>query len=478
MEGVFETYSKVMQVATWVVAVIFLVSGVDELVTTVMFFIWRFYRRFFLVRDNPRLSVTKLNSVPQKTAAIMVPAWHEDAVIGDMLRFAISEIEYSEYIIVVGVYPNDTATQQAVRAVIKEHPSRVRMAIVPNPGPTTKSDCLNAIIREALAWEKENIRTIAFFVLQDAEDYVPRYGLKLFNFLIPRKSLVQIPVFPLSVPWWSFTEGHYMDEFALQHLKDLRVREWLTGGIPSAGVGTAFSREAIKLAWVPEINGPFRKHLLTEDYEISMQLLKRGAPSAFFIGSIEGAQRSRKDLQLYALPDMAVVRGEFPKKMWASVRQKTRWALGITFQGWESMGWWGNGWQRYMLFRDRKSIFTNFANIAAYLFFLAWIIPWALQKLVFHDWALVAVYEAGSWLETIIISNLALLGFFMLVRASCTYFAYGPLHAVLSAPRAVWGNLINFLATLRAMKQYLEARRKGIKNIPWEKTSHGGSSVD
>jgi adsorption protein B len=87
---------------------------------------------------------------------------------------------------------------------------------------------------------------------------------------------------------------------------------------------------------------------------------------------------------------------------------------------------------------------------------------------------LVAIYEAGSWLETIIISNLILLGFFMLVRASCTYFAYGPLHAVLSAPRAVWGNLINFLATLRAMKQYLEARRKGIKNIPWEKTSHGG----
>ena len=478
MDGLVDTYVQVMQGAIWVVALIFLISGLDELIITVMFFAWRFYRRFFLVRNNPRLSVSTLNSVPQKSAVIMVPAWHEASVIGDMLRFAISEIEYDEYIIIAGVYPNDPETQMAVRAVIADHPTRVRMAIAPNPGPTTKSDCFNAVIRDAFQWERENNRKISFFVLQDAEDYVPRYGLKLFNFLIPRKYLVQIPVFPLSVPWWSLTEGHYMDEFALQHLKDLRVREWLTGGIPSAGVGTAFSREAIEMAWVPEINGPFREHLLTEDYETSMQLLKHGAPSAFFIGSIIGAQRSRKDLQLYALPDMAVVRGEFPKKLWASVRQKTRWALGITFQGWESQGWWGNGWQRYMLFRDRKALFSNIANVIAYAILLLWITPWVLRKTFFPEVPDIELYEAGSWLALIISANIYLLCIFMTIRAICTFYAYGPVHAIMSVPRAIWGNLINFLATMRAAKQFFEAKRKGIKNIPWEKTTHSGSTVE
>ncbi len=478
METFFHFYIETIHAATWIVAVIFLISGLDELIVTVMFFVWRIYRRFFLVKDNPRLSVATLNSVPQKMAAIMVPAWHEASVIGAMLRFAISEIEYERYIIIVGVYPNDPETQAAVRAVIADHPAQIRMAIVANPGPTTKSDCLNTIMQDALAWEKENNETIAFFVMHDAEDYVPRYGLKLFNFLIPRKYLVQIPVFPLNVPWWSLTEGHYMDEFALQHLKDLRVREWLTGGIPSAGVGTAFSREAIKMAWVPEINGPFRENLLTEDYETSMQLLKHGAPSAFFIGSILGAQRGRKDLQLYALPDMAVVRGEFPKKLWASVRQKTRWALGITFQGWESQGWWGNGWQRYMLFRDRKALFSNIANVVAYIILLFWVVPWGLRNTFFPDLPDVELFDPGSLLSYVIAANVYLLVVFMTIRAICTYYAYGPIHALMSVPRAVWGNLINFLATMRAAKQYIDARRKGIKHIPWEKTTHSGSKVN
>jgi len=309
-------------------------------------------------------------------------------------------------------------------------------------------------------------------VLHDAEDYVPRYGLRLFNFLIPRKAIVQIPVFPLQSPWWALTEGHYMDEFARLHLMDLRVREWLTGGVPSAGVGTAFSREAIAIAWDDALDSAFRPHLLTEDYEISMQLLRRGAQSAFFIGNLPDAEPGPPEFRLHALPGLPAVRGEFPRSFWASVRQKTRWTLGITLQGWESLGWYGDVRQRYLLFRDRKPLVTNLMNVVAYSVLAIWLVPLAISTRLFPDAPFPMLLPQDPLLHALVELNFLLFAVFLCVRISCTYIAYGPLHAAMSVPRVVWGNFVNFAATVRAVRQYVSARRKGIKNIPWEKTAH------
>ena len=465
-------YLGFMHGAVWVLAIGYLVSGLDEMVMTVAFIVWRFYRRFILLRGRQRLNLDLLLKKQEQTVAIMVPAWNEAAVIGRMLRYAIENISYNNYMIFVGVYPNDPDTLAVVEAVMVEHPNHVRVAMVANPGPTTKSDCLNSVMRCIQTWENETGKQVEIYVLHDAEDYVPRYGLKCFNFLIPQKAIVQIPVFPLKAPWWSLTEGHYMDEFAQLHVKDLRVREWLTGGVPSAGVGTAFSRGAMDLAWHDDVDGVFRAHLLTEDYEISMQLLRMGAPSAFFTGNVVGAEPEPLPFRLFALPGLPAVRGEFPHDFWPAVRQKTRWILGITLQGWESLGWYGNFWQRYILFRDRKPLFTNIANAIIYVFLLIWVIHWGLTETIAPQWKNVSLYPDGPVLDIVMKINLVLLASFMLVRGACTFMAYGPVAAIMSVPRVVWGNFVNFVATVRAVRQFWNARRQGVKNIPWEKTAH------
>lgn len=468
----FEIYLSTIHISVWVIAIVFLLSGLDELLFDAAFLAWKFYYRFVLVRGKQRLQLSTLQQKPEQTIAIMVPAWREESVIAAMVRNAIKTIDYQDYMIFVGVYQNDTATRAALAPVLKEHPDHVRAAVVTHDGPTTKSDCLNAILREIREWEAETSKKTQIYVLHDAEDHVPRYGLKVFNFLMPRKAIVQLPVFPLNVPWYSFTEGHYLDEFAQVHVKDLRVREWLTGGVPSAGVGTGFSRDAIKLAWQNEIQGAFREDLLTEDYEISMQLLRRGANSAFFDGIVRGGDLPPPALRLWAMPGIPAVRGAFPNTFWASVRQKTRWTLGITLQGWEDLGWEGSVWQKYLFFRDRKPLFTNIANVGAYFVGVAWVVPWIIDQLFFDGRLLPPLYEHGSFLHQLIAANVAILVIFMIVRALCTLQAFGPLHALMSFPRLVWANFINFVATVRALRQFFNARRKGIKRIPWEKTTH------
>ncbi len=49
-------------------------------------------------------------------------------------------------------------------------------------------------------------------------------SMELFNHLIPRKDMVQLPVIPMEMPLRHFTAGTYMDEFAESHTKDLLVR--------------------------------------------------------------------------------------------------------------------------------------------------------------------------------------------------------------------------------------------------------------
>src|ERR1043166_4823996 len=56
---------------------------------------------------------------------------------------------------------------------------------------------------------------------------------------------VQIPVLALPTAFAQFTHGVYCDEFAEFQFKDMPARELLGGFLPSAGVGTGFSRRAL-----------------------------------------------------------------------------------------------------------------------------------------------------------------------------------------------------------------------------------------
>jgi adsorption protein B len=57
------------------------------------------------------------------------------------------------------------------------------------------------------------------------------------------------------------------------------------------------------------------------------------------------------------------------------------------------------------------------------------------------------------------------------MRGYCVYKVHDPQQALLSFPRMIWGNFVNFLATARAINQYMQFLKTG-KFIKWDKTAH------
>ncbi|HEU0133656.1 MAG TPA: glycosyl transferase family protein, partial [Allosphingosinicella sp.] len=272
--------------------------------------------------------------------AVFVPAWDEAAVIGPMLRGAVQAWGEGDWRIYVGTYPNDPATIAAAAAVADP---RVRIVTGGPPGPTTKADCLNRLWEALLADEAAEGRRAKAVILHDAEDVVHPAELALFDGMIEQFDLVQLPVLPLIDPNSRWLGGVYADEFAESHGKEMVVRGALGAGLPSAGVGCAFSREALGRLAGKRGGVPFDSDSLTEDYELGLRLGEAGGRCAFL--------RPRAgDGSLVA------TREYFPGTLGSAVRQKARWMTGIALSGWDRLGWSGGAVERWMRLRDRQSL--------------------------------------------------------------------------------------------------------------------------
>src|SRR5215203_5276971 len=104
-----------------------LLSGMDDLFVAVVYLATR-RKRFPWPADRD------LESAPERRIAIFVPLWREHRVIGPMLAHNLSVIQYSNFDIFVGVYPNDELTERAVAEAAQRDP-RVHLAVCPHPGP-------------------------------------------------------------------------------------------------------------------------------------------------------------------------------------------------------------------------------------------------------------------------------------------------------------------------------------------------------
>jgi bacteriophage N4 adsorption protein B len=213
----------------------FALGGVDDLLIDAIWIVRTLWRRMTVYRQHPRAAASALQPRRPGRIAVFIPAWQEDEVIGPMLRNARRAWGEADHVIYVGVYPNDPATQAAVAPFAGPH---VRMVICPRPGPTTKADCLNAMWRTLLA-DEAVCGAAKAIILHDAEDLVHSAELRVFDTLIERFALVQLPVVPLIDPASRWIAGHYNDEFAEAHGRTIVVREAIGAGIPSAGVGCA-----------------------------------------------------------------------------------------------------------------------------------------------------------------------------------------------------------------------------------------------
>ncbi len=430
-------------------AIGFLIFAANDLLVDLIYFVRRIWRVAAVYSRYPRAFASQLPGPAEPgLMAILVPAWDEAAVIASMLRATLRRVEHADYRIFVAHYRNDPATAAAIASVV-DH--RIESVSVEIDGPTTKGDCLNHLYDALLAYETISGRSAKAVVLHDAEDVVHPLELELFDRLIDRAGVIQVPVLPLvdrASPWIS---GHYCDEFAEAHAKEMVVREAVGASIPLAGVGCAIAREPLARLAAMHEGRPFVGGSMTEDYELGLRVGALGLKTMF--------------VRIPATPgDRSVVatRGHFPSSLGVAVRQKARWLGGIALAGWDRMGWRGGLGERWMRMRDRRGPLAALLLIAAYGAALLWSQLWLAERLgapvqARLDPLLIVLLQVNAWL----------LLWRIFMRASFTTAAYGLGQGIMSIPRMVVGNIIAVLAAGRAISLHLGggARR-------WDKTTH------
>ena len=225
----------------------FLLFGINDLLVDLIYFARRVWRAL-TVYTPPPPRFRKLLCV-QHASPASSPSWCPPGTnrrsSPRCSRRRVERLDYDNYRIFVGHYRNDPATAAAIASVADP---RIEAVEVDADGPTTKADCLNHLYDALVAYEMATGRSAKAVVLHDAEDVVHPLELRIFDGLIDRAAVIQLPVLPLPDPHSRWISGHYCDEFAEAHIKELVVREAVGAAIPLAGVGCAIARQAARPA--------------------------------------------------------------------------------------------------------------------------------------------------------------------------------------------------------------------------------------
>jgi bacteriophage N4 adsorption protein B len=423
------------------------VGGIDDVIVDLIW-MWRAVSRR-LLRHHYRVPALTAATLVRPTApgriAIFVACWQESGVIRHMLQSSLDRLVHHDYRIYVGTYPTDQETRAEVRAV---RDARVRIVGGDRPGPTTKAECLNRLWRALRRDEQLSGTKYKAIVLHDAEDVVHCCELQLFDLMIESFDMVQLPVLPLidrrsrKASWIS---GHYADEFAESHGRQLAVRAALGVGLPLAGVGCAFSRSAIDKIAGANGGNPFDESSLTEDYEIGLKLSGFGGKAAF--------------VAMAAAPGAPLVatRAYFPATFEAAIRQKTRWITGIALAGWDRLRWRGGILECWMRLRDRRSILAACVLMGAYVSLLLNAFCFELHIHAHWPW----------WSRPLLTTTFGLLVWRLLMRALAVSRIYGVVEGCRAVPRIFIANIIAICAAHRALTRYVPG------GVPrWDKTTH------
>jgi adsorption protein B len=389
--------------------------------------------------------------------AVIIPAWHEAAVIGQTIRHLLASWPQREVRLYVGCYRNDPATLGAAVAAAAGD-ARLRLVIHGAEGPTTKADCLNRLFAALLLDEERSGRRFAGIIFHDAEDMVDPSALGLLDEAIAEGAdFVQLPVEPLVVRgrgfWARLLGSHYCEEFAEAHGKALVVRDALGAGLPGAGVGCAASRRAIDRLIARQGNGlPFASDSLTEDYELGLAIAASGGRCRFI--------RARgEDGRLIA------TRAFFPHRFDAVVRQKARWVLGIALQGWDRVGWAGGLAERWMRARDRRGPLTALVLMVGYVLV---VLTGVMGVMVVTGIA--EPVPLTPFLKAVLIVNALAFGWRIAMRFAFTSREYGWAEGALAVLRLPLANVVAIIAGRRAVFAY--ARTLGGRAAVWDKTEH------
>ena len=427
----------------------FLLFALDDLAVDVIYFGRRLWRSLAVYSRYPRAFAETLPApIRPGRIAVFIPAWDESAVIADMLRSTLRRWGDADYRIFVGFYANDPLTEAAIAQVADR---RIEAVLVEDHGPTTKADCLNRLYDALVSTECREGWTAKAVVLHDAEDLVHPLEIQLFDVMTEKAALVQLPVIPLLDPESRWISGHYCDEFAESHGKELVVREAVGASIPLAGVGCAIARDAIARLAAENGGWPFAAQCMTEDYELGLRIGAFADKTMFVrIPAIPGSR------------SLVSSRGHFPSTLDTAIRQKARWIGGIALAGWERLGWSGGIGERWMRMRDRRGPLAALLLVAGYVAILLWSQLWIAGLL-----GAPVLLGMSPLLALLLKVNAVLLAWRIAMRVGFVTVTYGFGQGLLSIPRLLVGNVVAMLAVKRAIAIHAAGGPK-----KWEKTRH------
>lgn len=428
--------------------VFFLLGALDELVVDILWLWMRFTgRSTTLEMETGDLRHRRLTG----DAALMIPAWREEKVIGATIAHALCAWPQAELRLYVGCYANDPGTVAAAIRSANGDP-RLRIVLVDHPGPTTKADCLNRLYAAMQEDERRCGREMRMVLLHDAEDMVDPAALSLLDKAIEIADFVQLPVLPEPQPQSRWIGSHYCEEFAEAHGKSLVVRAALEG-LPAAGVGCAFERRALAAVAARNPDGlPFDEESLTEDYELGLKIAAAGGRTRFL--RVRGT-----DGRLVA------TRAYFPATIESAVRQKARWVHGIAFQGWDRMGWTAGLGETWMRLRDRRGPLAALVLSAGYLLLVLSTISAFAAVLGYAP-----AWKPDGLLLTLLWANLASIVWRCAMRYVFTAREYGVGEGLLAVMRIPVANVVAIMAGRRALFAYLRTLAGGPPL--WDKTAH------
>lgn len=252
--------------------------------------------------------------------------------------------------------------------------------------------------------------------------------------------------------------GHYADEFAESHAKQLVIRAALGAGMPLAGAGCAIAAAMLRQVAADRGGAPFDPTSLTEDYELGLCIADRGGRGLI-------ARCTDRNGELIA------VRAFFPDDFTAAARQKARWMTGIALAGWDRIGWarplaLADHWMRM---RDRRGPLAVVVLTAAYLA----VVTYAVGAVAHWYWTAPYLPPVSGWLLS---ATSALLAWRLAMRIAFTVHAYGWRQGCWAVPRFMVGNLIGLAAAPRALATYLPTL---FGRAPkWDKTEHHFPDLD
>lgn len=427
------------------------------------------------------ITMDELEAENYQNIAIIVPAWQEARVIKHMLEDNFAKIDYpsDKYSFVVGTYPNDLSTNRSIDGLIEQYGGRLHKVVNPLDGPTSKADNLNSMLRRTRAMEEGNGKQFGIIIVHDAEDDIHPQSLKLFNKFVPGQyDALQLPVFAKRVPvnfnpktWRDYLVNRlYCDDFAEGHTRELPTKQRIKGYVPSAGAGMGFSRGVLERYMKQNGGEVFKSDSLTEDYVLSIMIQQDGLKFGFMNPKLViDNGNGKKHKEFIATLEY------FPDKFGAAVRQRTRWATGITLQAPKYVGFKGKLAQKYTLLRDKKALITNPLSMSANLLAGAFIADYALKATGGTPLFVDTVFPIGSPQWYMMYFNLAMMVNRYYRKMRAINKVYGPKETIGSfityLPRTVYGNILNGVSTFNSWGKYLKHKitRKPLK---WSKTSH------